>query len=161
LSGEHVWFSLNIDRDKNADPKWLIPLICRHGHITKREIGSIKIFDRETRFEIAQEYAGKFAAAARQTGDKDIKIEPATSAMPMKPARRGPPPERSEVRRDARPDTRPERTGKPSYPPKKPPFAGKGDGAPKKYGAPKGEGYKGSDFKKRPDKGGAKPPRDR
>ena len=81
--------------------------------------------------------------------------------MPMKPARRGPPPERSEGRRDARPDTRLERTGTPSYPPKKPPFAGKGDSAPKKYGAPKGEGYKGSDFKKRPDKGGAKPPRDR
>lgn len=173
LSGEHVWFSLNIGRDKNADPKWLIPLICRHGHITKREIGSIKIFDRETRFEIAQEYAGKFAAAARQTGDKDIKIEAATSAMPMKPARRGPPPERSEDRRDTRPDSRPERTAKPSYPPKKPPFAGKGDGAPKKYGdakpygapkgagAPKGEGYKGDNFKKRPDKGGAKPPRDR
>eukprot|EP01037_Dinobryon_pediforme_P002422 gene2423-2457_t len=165
LSGEHVWFTLNIGRDKNADPKWLIPLICRHGHITKREIGSIKIFDRETRFEIAQEYAVKFGAAARQTGDKDIKIEAATSAMPMKPARRGPPPERSEGRRDARPDSRPERAGKPSYPPKAPgsakPYAGKPAGGAKPYGAPKGEGYKGGDFKKRPDKGAPKPNRDR
>lgn len=87
LSGEHVWFRLNIGRDKNADPKWLIPLICRHGHITKREIGSIKIFDRETRFEIAQEYSTRFAAAARHVDDKDIRIEPATSAMPMKSPR--------------------------------------------------------------------------
>ena len=53
--GDMAWFRINIGRDKNADPKWLMPTICRLGHVTKRDIGSIKIFERETKFEITQE----------------------------------------------------------------------------------------------------------
>jgi ATP-dependent RNA helicase DeaD len=49
------WFRLTVGRRNNADPKWLLPLICRLGHVTKRDIGSIKIFERETKFEITQE----------------------------------------------------------------------------------------------------------
>ena len=55
---------MNVGRTRNADPRWLIPLICRRGHITKREIGSIRISDRETRFEIARHAAERFAAMA-------------------------------------------------------------------------------------------------
>jgi len=51
--GEGAWFRLPIGRHDNADPKWLVPLICRLGHVTKRDIGLIKIFDRETKFEIS------------------------------------------------------------------------------------------------------------
>ena len=50
-----AWFRINIGRDKNADPKWLMPTICRLGHVTKRDIGSIKIFERETKFEINEQ----------------------------------------------------------------------------------------------------------
>ena len=48
-----VWFTINVGRSKNADPKWLIPLLCRRGNITKRAIGKIQILTRETRVEIA------------------------------------------------------------------------------------------------------------
>ncbi len=58
--GDMAWFRINIGRDKNADPKWLLPTICRLGHVTKRDIGSIKIFDRETKFEITQDAEAKF-----------------------------------------------------------------------------------------------------
>ena len=64
--GEMTWFRINIGRDKNADPKWLMPTICRLGHVTKRDIGAIKIFERETKFEITQEMKAADQAGSRQ-----------------------------------------------------------------------------------------------
>jgi ATP-dependent RNA helicase DeaD len=74
-----AWFRISVGRRNNADPRWLVPIICRLGHVTKKEIGSIRIFDRETKFEIAEAVAGRFAAAVRRAtpGDEDIRIEPA------------------------------------------------------------------------------------
>ncbi len=76
--GEHVWFSINIGRSKNADPKWLIPLLCRRGNITKTSIGKIQILAKETRVQIATDVAAQFAAAAREPDAKDrnIHIDP-------------------------------------------------------------------------------------
>lgn len=65
-----IWFRLNIGRERNADPKWLIPLICEAGGISKSEIGSIKIFDRDTRFEITARIADKFADTVRVNKSK-------------------------------------------------------------------------------------------
>jgi ATP-dependent RNA helicase DeaD len=76
--GPVSWFRLDIGRENNADPKWLIPLICRRGHITKREIGFIKIFDRETKFEIAADVAQRFMEAVEKSGDQEVKIQPTT-----------------------------------------------------------------------------------
>jgi ATP-dependent RNA helicase DeaD len=59
--GPTRWFSLNVGRDQKADPKWLIPVICRLGGITKREIGAIRIMPTETRFEVMADHAGAFA----------------------------------------------------------------------------------------------------
>ncbi len=47
---EMVWFTLSIGRERNADPRWLLPIICRAGNVTKSEIGAIRIQDNETRF---------------------------------------------------------------------------------------------------------------
>src|SRR3712207_1116612 len=88
-----VWFRMGLGRRNNADPRWLLPVICRLGHVTKKEIGSIKIFDAETKFQIAKSHASKFAAAARKTNDEDIRIEPADSAPGAKwggPKKAGP-----------------------------------------------------------------------
>lgn len=63
---EVVWFRMDVGRNKNADPKWLIPLICRVGHITKKEIGAIRTFPDETRFEIAKTHEGLFRDAEEQ-----------------------------------------------------------------------------------------------
>lgn len=60
-----VWFRVDIGRERNADPRWLLPLLCRAGDVTKAEVGAIRIFDRDTRFQIAAEFADKFADAAR------------------------------------------------------------------------------------------------
>ena len=99
-----AWFRSPIGRKHNADPKWLIPLICRLGGITKAEIGAIRIFDRETKFEIAQDAADRFATAITAPGVTDLLVEPST-APGAGPARDpGPRPEKTKFTRPARPE---------------------------------------------------------
>jgi len=89
------WFRLAIGRSNNADPKWLIPLICRTGHVTKKDIGQIRIFDRETKFEILGEAEARFLAAIAAAPKDKMRIEPAVAPgrKPEGPPRRdGPPP---------------------------------------------------------------------
>ena len=75
MAGNSVWFRMNIGRLKNADPRWLIPMICRHGKVTKQEIGSIVIQERDTRFEINAAVADRFFAATHQVDRPEVKIE--------------------------------------------------------------------------------------
>ena len=76
-----VWFRLDIGRKKNADPKWLLPMLCKRGGVTKRDIGTIRIFDKESKVEIAPKAAEAFAAAVAgpPPPGENIHIEP-TSA---------------------------------------------------------------------------------
>jgi ATP-dependent RNA helicase DeaD len=79
-----IWFSMDVGRDGNADPRWLLPFLCRRGHVTRQEIGRIRILGQETQFEVASYAAERFAAAARQaTGENaEITIRP---MQPLKP----------------------------------------------------------------------------
>ena len=74
-----VWFTLSLGRKHRADPKWLLPMICKAGGVTKRDVGSIKIQDTETRFEIAADKAAAFAAAIAKQGtlEKGVMVRPA------------------------------------------------------------------------------------
>jgi ATP-dependent RNA helicase DeaD len=89
--GEMVWFRLGIGRRQNADPKWVLPLICRLGHVTKKDIGRIRIFDRETKFEITEETATRFAAAVAASGETEMAITPADPVQSGRHAPGGPP----------------------------------------------------------------------
>ncbi|SNB62416.1 ATP-dependent RNA helicase DeaD [Arboricoccus pini] len=80
-----VWFSLPVGRRQNADPKWLVPMICRLGQVTKQDIGRIQIDERETRFEIAEGRARAFSAALAAAKDPEVQIS--TSTAPTGPAR--------------------------------------------------------------------------
>jgi ATP-dependent RNA helicase DeaD len=69
-----VWFRMNIGRRHNADPRWLLPLLCRRGHLTRNEVGAIRIQANETHFAIPRGSAGRFLAAVNRTaqeGDGD------------------------------------------------------------------------------------------
>ncbi|MDB5510493.1 MAG: ATP-dependent helicase DeaD [Hyphomicrobiales bacterium] len=70
--GPGVWFRLDIGRQNNADPRWLLPMICKRGKVTREQIGAIRIFDRETKFEISADAAEGFAVAMLRPG-KDTK----------------------------------------------------------------------------------------
>ncbi len=73
--GAGVWFTVNVGRSKNADPKWIVPLLCRRGGINKASIGKIQILARETRVEIAADVSDRFAEAARKPDAKDRNIQ--------------------------------------------------------------------------------------
>ncbi len=61
--GDVVRYSLNVGRRHNADPKWLVPFLCRRGHVTRHDIGRIEIFDRHSVVGIAAAVAERFAHA--------------------------------------------------------------------------------------------------
>ncbi|WP_374574865.1 DEAD/DEAH box helicase [Phenylobacterium sp.] len=82
---EVAWFRLAIGRSKNADPKWLIPLICRQGHVTKKDIGQIRIFENETKFEIARSVEAQFSAAIAGPAEEGLRITPAGAPAPKPP----------------------------------------------------------------------------
>ncbi|MES2020250.1 MAG: helicase C-terminal domain-containing protein, partial [Pseudomonadota bacterium] len=65
------WFRMDIGRRQNADPRWILPLICRRGHITKNEVGAIRIAANETMFQVPSAIAAKFMAAVKRTAGEE------------------------------------------------------------------------------------------
>ncbi|OAF06031.1 DEAD/DEAH box helicase [Bradyrhizobium centrolobii] len=77
-----VWFRAAIGRRKNAEARWLLPMICRRGGIDKRDIGTIRIMDTATEFEISERVAESFAVKIRRPDKEDsIRIEPLAEAL--------------------------------------------------------------------------------
>ena len=66
-----VWFKMDIGRRHNAEPRWLLPLICRRGHITRNEIGAIRIGQHESWFQVPRAVAAKVADAIGRTASPD------------------------------------------------------------------------------------------
>lgn len=87
LGREMVWFRIDIGRERKAEPRWLLPLLCRAGNVTKAEIGAIKIFDRDTRFQVAADCADKFADAARSMSPNEGRISRADASKADEPGR--------------------------------------------------------------------------
>ena len=77
-----VWFKITVGRERNADPKWLLPEICRQGEVAKKDIGAIRVYDTETRFEVAANVAEKFAALVEARKKGGVRIFPAPDAPP-------------------------------------------------------------------------------
>ena len=81
-----VWFRMDIGRRQNADPRWILPLLCRRGHITRNEIGAIRIAANETFFQVPRSIEAKVREALQRTlteGAEDesgIRIEPSPEA---------------------------------------------------------------------------------
>jgi ATP-dependent RNA helicase DeaD len=73
-----VWFRILVGRERKADPKWILPLLCRRGGVSRDEIGKIQVLPRETRFEIARPAAVRFEEAARRPDPRmpEARIEP-------------------------------------------------------------------------------------
>ncbi len=82
------WFRIPVGRRRSADPRWLLPLICRRGGVTKDVIGAIRIFDNETAFEIALSAVPGFIASLRNAGPEDLPIEPLEAGFSPAPAER-------------------------------------------------------------------------
>jgi ATP-dependent RNA helicase DeaD len=129
-----VWFKLDIGRNKNAEARWLLPMICRRGHATKRDIGAIRIFERETRFQIAADAVERFEAAVAKGESDGGRISRLEEGAPLPPREREAAPAH---RRAPRPDAAAPRPPRPDAPPRPRPH----DGPPAKVKyVPKGAG---------------------
>jgi ATP-dependent RNA helicase DeaD len=86
-----VWFTLNMGRRDRAEPRRLLPMLTRRGGIGRGDIGAIRIFDRETTFEIRGSAADTFADAFARRGPPDVRVErmqgeaPAAGKPPKSP----------------------------------------------------------------------------
>ncbi len=84
-----LWVSLSVGRKQNAEPRWLIPMLCRNGNLTKRDIGAIKMQPEETFVELSQESFERFLAAIGpdKTLERGIRVKP-LAGMPDFQAKR-------------------------------------------------------------------------
>ena len=121
-----VWFTISLGRKHRADPKFLLPMICNAGGVTKRDVGAIRIEAAETRFEIAADKAEAYAEHLRKPGSLERGILIAPAGEPQgKPWQDKP---RDSKPRDGKPKFK--KGGKPDYKQKGP--AGDRGPAPKR-----------------------------
>ncbi len=84
-----VWFRASIGSRKNAEARWLLPMICRRGGIDKSDIGAIRIMDTTTEFEISARAAESFTVKIRRPDKEDnIRIEALGDAPPREEVRK-------------------------------------------------------------------------
>ncbi|WP_193141420.1 MULTISPECIES: DEAD/DEAH box helicase [unclassified Meridianimarinicoccus] len=90
--GPSVWFQLSVGRTQRAEPRRLLPMLCKAGDITKNEIGAIRIQDDHTVFEIREPNAEAFLAAIgpERVLEDGIKLERLDSAPTLAPMTRTP-----------------------------------------------------------------------
>ena len=82
-----VWFRINVGRERNADPKWLLPEICRQGDVTKKDVGAIKVEETQTLVHIATAVADVFAEKVATRAKGGVRISPFNAmAQPASPA---------------------------------------------------------------------------
>ncbi len=61
--GESVWFSISGGRNADAEPRRLLPMLCKAGDITKDDIGAIRIQQDQSYVQIRKPSVAAFLAA--------------------------------------------------------------------------------------------------
>ncbi len=130
-----VWFKMGIGRKQNAEPRWILPLICRRGHITRNEIGAIRVGPEESWFQVPRAIAPKFIETLKRTESS----EDDQDAIVIEESAEGPRIEARKNRKHGGPGARakPHRKGGGGKPFKGKPKSGfKGKGGGKNKGKP-------------------------
>ncbi len=144
--GPSVWFSLSEGHNENASPRYLLPMLCKAGKITKDDIGAIRIADTESYIEIRDSSVEGFLTAIGPEmtveGTKTLVQLDAPPAL-SGGGREGP-------KRDFKGKKRPERAERPARaaepqpakPRRKPAEKPKPETRPKRDEAPSGDQHK-------------------
>ncbi|MGV1754584.1 DEAD/DEAH box helicase [Agrobacterium sp. CG674] len=95
------WFTLSVGRKQNAEPRWLIPMLCRFGKLTRQDIGAIRMQQTETYVELAADAVERFTSALGKDmmlekgirvkamdGKPDMSASPREEARPARPPRK-------------------------------------------------------------------------
>ncbi|MBJ3761764.1 DEAD/DEAH box helicase [Maribius pontilimi] len=105
--GPSAWIALSVGRNDRAEPRWILPLLCRAGNLDKSQIGAIRVQPSETHVELLASALPGFLSALGDGGEvekgvtaRQMDAPPERSAHSAAPAR-GPKPERP--RRDPAP----------------------------------------------------------
>ncbi len=61
--GPSVWFSVSLGRNDDAEPRVLLPMLCRMGDLTKDDIGAIRVQPSHSFIEVLASRADHFLAA--------------------------------------------------------------------------------------------------
>ncbi|MFK7879802.1 DEAD/DEAH box helicase [Roseobacter sp.] len=112
--GPSVWFSISLGRQDGAEPRFLLPMVCNKGNLTKDDIGAIRIQPSHSFVEVSAARADAFVAAVGpdmvlEDGAKLTRLDAAPNLD------RGPKPDRKP--RDPKPDFKKPRRDGPRYDP--------------------------------------------
>ncbi|SHH27702.1 ATP-dependent RNA helicase DeaD [Cognatiyoonia sediminum] len=107
--GPSTWFSMSLGRKDRAEPRWLLPMLCRNAGLSKSAIGAIRVQYQETFVEIASDAVATMkqelgpdlnleqgAALTELTGKPDFEGSPKgppADARPPRDGKRGPKPQ--------------------------------------------------------------------
>ncbi len=94
-----TWARLNIGRNQKAEPRWLLPLLCRAGQITKADIGAIRLQADESFVQLNADAADAFfnsigAKGELEQGIRIVRLDhapdltaPGNTGRPRRPKR--------------------------------------------------------------------------
>lgn len=127
--GPSKWIALSVGRKDRAEPRWILPLICRTGNLDKSNIGAIRVQDTETFVELTESSVSGFFAALENGGT----LEDGITARELDKA-----PDAAALSQGPRSDKRPfDKSG-----PGRKPYGDRDRGPRKEYGAKKSYGKK-------------------
>lgn len=69
-----VWISLSVGRSERAEPRWILPMLCGAGGINKRDIGAIRIQEKETFVELTAKSVDRFLESIGPDGKLEKNI---------------------------------------------------------------------------------------
>lgn len=124
--GPSVWFSVSTGRNDGAEPRTLLPMLCRLGDLTKDDVGAIRIQPSHSFVEILASSAPRFLSAL----GADMKVESGAVVTQLDSPpnlERGPKPG---GKRGPKPEGRPERAPRPQR--NKPAYDSDAPSAPRK-----------------------------
>jgi ATP-dependent RNA helicase DeaD len=83
-----VWVQLNVGRKKNAEARWILPVLCKAGGLSRDDIGAIRINPSDTHVELTRDAAARFFDTIGEGGtvEKSLRAEPLDGAPPAPPA---------------------------------------------------------------------------
>jgi ATP-dependent RNA helicase DeaD len=114
------WMALSVGHADRAEPRWLLPLLCRAGGIEKDAIGAIRVGPSESYVELDASAIDGFLASVGTARELEGGI--ALTVLDGKPDMPPPPPRPGRDTRDARPPHRgkPDRGDRPDRAPRPP-----------------------------------------
>jgi ATP-dependent RNA helicase DeaD len=103
------WMRLATGHEQRAEPRWLLPMLCRAGNLTKDDIGAIRIFDDHTLVQLKEDARDRFQTAMGPDMQLEQGIGVTPSEAPPEGTRPAPRPRFDDRKPGPRGDARPPR----------------------------------------------------